>query len=86
MKIKTYEPTTGIVVVFKTDKIADVGRIVGALSRAARRMGGLPDVEPQEEEVVAPAVPVKVDAPTPSAATPAPAAASGKSKKKRGKK
>jgi hypothetical protein len=86
LTLKTYDPVSGSVIVFKTDKIADVGRIVGALARVARSMGGLPDVEDREEEAFVPAAAKEAAASTP-AATPAPAAsAPGKSKKKKGKK
>ncbi|RPA81198.1 hypothetical protein BJ508DRAFT_362020 [Ascobolus immersus RN42] len=86
LTIKTYDPISGSVIVFKTDKIADVGRVVTSLARVARSMGGLPDVEDKEEEAFTPAT-AKEAAPTTPAATPAPAAtASGKGKKKKGKK
>ncbi|KAF3930556.1 hypothetical protein ABW19_dt0203159 [Dactylella cylindrospora] len=44
LTLKTYDPISGSVVKFKTDKISDVGRLVAGLHRLGRSMSGLADV------------------------------------------
>ncbi|KAK4553953.1 hypothetical protein LTR86_009129 [Recurvomyces mirabilis] len=41
--LKTYDPESGVVLKFKTDKAADVGRLVGGLGRLGRHMAALPE-------------------------------------------
>lgn len=41
--LKTYDPESGVVLKFKTDKAADVGRLIAGLGRLGRRMAALPD-------------------------------------------
>ncbi|KAL8667163.1 MAG: hypothetical protein Q9168_007308 [Polycauliona sp. 1 TL-2023] len=40
--LKTYDPTSGVCLKYKTDKAAEVGRLVAALGRCGRTMAGLP--------------------------------------------
>ncbi|KAK0352868.1 hypothetical protein LTR91_010110 [Friedmanniomyces endolithicus] len=48
--LKTYDPESGVVLKLKTDKGADVGRLIGGLGRLGRRMAALP--EKAEEAVM----------------------------------
>lgn len=41
--LKTYDPASGALVKFKTNKIADVGRMVAVLGRLGRVQAGLGD-------------------------------------------
>lgn len=49
MTLKTYDPISGTTLKYETDKAAEVGRLVGALSRLGRTMAGLPELK---EDVV----------------------------------
>ena len=42
LELKTYDPESGACLKFKTDKAADVGRLVGGLGRLGRHMAALP--------------------------------------------
>ncbi|KAL8930123.1 MAG: hypothetical protein Q9172_000208 [Xanthocarpia lactea] len=46
--LKTYDPASGVCLKYKTDKAAEVGRLVAALGRCGRTMAGLP---PKDEGV-----------------------------------
>lgn len=41
--LKTYCPESGVVLKFKTDRQADVGRLVNGLGRLGRHMAALPE-------------------------------------------
>ena len=43
LTLKTYDPESGVVLKFKTDRAADVGRLVGGLGRVGRVMAALPE-------------------------------------------
>ncbi|KAL8868899.1 MAG: hypothetical protein Q9198_008026 [Flavoplaca austrocitrina] len=47
--LKTYDPASGVCLKYRTDKAAEVGRLVAALGRCARTMAGLP---PKDEGAV----------------------------------
>ena len=51
--LKTYDPASGACLKYKTDKAAEVGRLVGALGKCGRVMAELPPkVEASEEEKI----------------------------------
>jgi len=41
--LKTYDPESGVVLKFKTDRAADVGRLINGLGRLGRHMAALPE-------------------------------------------
>ncbi|KAK4539959.1 hypothetical protein LTR36_009929 [Oleoguttula mirabilis] len=99
--LKTYDPESGVVLKFKTDRAADVGRLINGLGRLGRHMAALPvkDEAPLDtithgdasnDHVTEAAVPVpKESAPAPTDAKPPQAAGGGGAggkKKKKGKK
>ena len=45
LTLKTYDPASGICLKYETDKGAEVGRLVAALSSCGRVMSALPDKE-----------------------------------------
>ncbi|KAI9827784.1 MAG: hypothetical protein M1832_004273 [Thelocarpon impressellum] len=53
--LKTYDPASGTTLKYRTDKAAEVGRLVGALGRLGRGMAGLSD-RGDEEKALAPVV------------------------------
>ncbi|TGZ82997.1 hypothetical protein EX30DRAFT_370038 [Ascodesmis nigricans] len=52
LTLKTYDPVSGAVIKFKTNKIADVGRLVAGLQRVARGSLGLKVEEEEKEKTV----------------------------------
>ena len=42
MVLKTYDPESGVCLKFKTDKAADVGRLINGLGGLGRHMAALP--------------------------------------------
>ncbi|KAF3910878.1 hypothetical protein ABW20_dc0106884 [Dactylellina cionopaga] len=48
LTLKTYDPISGSLIKFRTDKISDVGRMVAGLHRLGRSMAGLKDIPPAE--------------------------------------
>ncbi|KAL8737993.1 MAG: hypothetical protein Q9181_001175 [Wetmoreana brouardii] len=46
--LKTYDPVSGVCLKYKTDKAAEVGRLVAALGKCGRAMAGLPPKEERE--------------------------------------
>ncbi|EPS42407.1 hypothetical protein H072_3558 [Dactylellina haptotyla CBS 200.50] len=53
LKLKTYDPISGAIVTFRTDKISDVGRLVGGLHRLGRCMAGVKDIPPESTTATA---------------------------------
>lgn len=49
MTLKTYDTASGTTLKYRTDKAAEVGRLVLSLSRLGREMAGLPELK--EEDV-----------------------------------
>lgn len=45
LTLKTYDPESGVVLKFKTDRAAEVGRLIGSLGRMGRHMAALPEKE-----------------------------------------
>ncbi|OBT87106.1 hypothetical protein VE02_02247 [Pseudogymnoascus sp. 03VT05] len=84
LTLKTYDPASGTTLKYRTDKAAEVGRLVLSLSRLGREMAGLPelkeeDVKMEEADAVAGAA-----APVPEKAGAQPGGA--KKGKKKGRK
>ncbi|KAK1070208.1 hypothetical protein LTR74_004360 [Friedmanniomyces endolithicus] len=80
--LKTYDPESGVVLKLKTDKAADVGRLIGGLGRLGRRMAALPEKAEEavmEDAEVAEQAPVGV-ATAPNGKETAAAATSGDGK------
>lgn len=42
LTLRTYDPESGVCLRFKTDKAADISRLVGGLGRLGRHMAALP--------------------------------------------
>lgn len=42
LTLKTYDPESGVVLKFKTDRAAEVGRLINGLGRLGRHMAALP--------------------------------------------
>lgn len=51
LTLKTYDPVSGACLKYKTDKAAEVGRLVAALGTCARVMAALPEIVEDEETV-----------------------------------
>lgn len=45
LALKTYDPESGVVLKFKTDRAAEVGRLIAGLGRVGRHMAALPEKE-----------------------------------------
>jgi len=45
LTLKTYNPASGVTLKYKTDKAAEVGRLISSLARLGRTMAGLPEVK-----------------------------------------
>lgn len=45
LTLKAYDPESGVVLKFKTDRTAEVGRLVNGLGRVGRQMAALPEKE-----------------------------------------
>ncbi|KAF3902676.1 hypothetical protein AA313_de0200457 [Arthrobotrys entomopaga] len=53
LTLKTYDPISGGIIIFKTEKVADVGRLVGGLHRLGRRMANVKDIIPDDTTAAA---------------------------------
>ncbi|SMQ47917.1 unnamed protein product [Zymoseptoria tritici ST99CH_3D7] len=51
LTLKTYDPESGVVLKFKTDRAAEVGRLIGSLGRVGRYMAALPEKEEAQDTV-----------------------------------
>lgn len=51
LTLKTYDPVSGACLKYRTDKAAEVGRLVAALGTCARVMAALPEIEEDAETV-----------------------------------
>lgn len=45
LTLKTYDPESGVTLKFKTDRAAEVGRLINGLGRVGRHMAALPEKE-----------------------------------------
>jgi hypothetical protein len=43
LEVKAYDPESGVTLKFKTEKSADVGRLIAGLGRIGRQMAALPE-------------------------------------------
>lgn len=50
LELKTYDPESGVVLKYRTDKAAEVGRLIGSLGRMGRLMGGMEAGKEDEEK------------------------------------
>ncbi|KAK8209458.1 signal recognition particle 9 kDa protein-domain-containing protein [Phyllosticta capitalensis] len=87
--IKTYDPASGVCLKYKTNKAAEVGRLVASLEKLARTMAALPDKP--EDAPIAGEQGTGTNTPNPEAAPktdskPAQGGGGGGKKKKKGKK
>ncbi|KAG9565367.1 hypothetical protein KCU71_g5499, partial [Aureobasidium melanogenum] len=84
LELKTYDPVSGTTLKYKTDKAAEVGRLIAAMGTLGREMAALPELKQDVAMVDAPIegteTPVEAAAPAPAQQNTA-----GK-KKKKGKK
>ncbi len=48
--LKTYDPTSGVCLKYRTDKAAEVGRLIASLGRLGKYMSGVPVGEETEKE------------------------------------
>ncbi|ELR07244.1 hypothetical protein VC83_01383 [Pseudogymnoascus destructans] len=48
LTLKTYDPASGTTLKYRTDKAAEVGRLVLSLSRLGREMAGLPELKEED--------------------------------------
>ncbi|CAD0105899.1 unnamed protein product [Aureobasidium uvarum] len=82
LELKTYDPVSGTTLKYKTDKAAEVGRLIAAMGTLGREMAALP--EKKEDVIMADAgaegTETLVEAAAPAAQNTAP------KKKKKGKK
>ncbi|KAF2873854.1 signal recognition particle 9 kDa protein-domain-containing protein [Massariosphaeria phaeospora] len=58
--LKTYEPASGACLKYETNKAAEVGRLIGNLSRLGRHMAAIPGAT---EDLSAPAEPMDISTP-----------------------
>ncbi|KAK3697863.1 hypothetical protein LTR37_017254 [Vermiconidia calcicola] len=96
LSLKTYDPESGVCLQFKTDRAADVGRLIGGVGRLGRHMAALPQKTEDTVMEEAPGAEQAKVQERPPAASPAVAPASdgkaqsgsggGGKKKKKGKK
>ena len=84
MTLKAYDPASGVCLKFKTDRAADVGRLINGLGQLGRHMAALPQ---KTEDSVMEDVAIVADGTIQSAdkGDPKPGGAAAK-KKKKGKK
>jgi len=55
LALKTYDPVSGVCLKYRTDKGAEVGRLIATLGRLGRHMAALPETaEPVDDAVVEP--------------------------------
>ncbi|THY99026.1 hypothetical protein D6C93_04044 [Aureobasidium pullulans] len=67
LELKTYDPISGTTLKYKTDKAAEVGRLVAAMGSLGREMAALPEVKGDITMTDADETPVVEAAATPAA-------------------
>ncbi|THY19539.1 hypothetical protein D6D00_07672 [Aureobasidium pullulans] len=88
LELKTYDPISGTTLKYKTDKAAEVGRLVAAMKSLGREMAALPEIKQDITMTDADETPVVEAAATPATATAQQQQqqSTGGKKKKKGKK
>ncbi|THW19110.1 hypothetical protein D6D24_03011 [Aureobasidium pullulans] len=86
LELKTYDPISGTTLKYKTDKAAEVGRLVAAMGSLGREMAALPEVKGDITMTDADETPVVEAAATPATAQQQQPQSTGGKKKKKGKK
>ncbi|KAG9668221.1 hypothetical protein KCU99_g8335, partial [Aureobasidium melanogenum] len=70
LELKTYDPVSGTTLKYKTDKAAEVGRLIAAMGTLGREMAALPELKQDVAMVDAPIegteTPVEAAAPAPT--------------------
>ncbi|KEQ88161.1 hypothetical protein M438DRAFT_341819 [Aureobasidium pullulans EXF-150] len=69
LELKTYDPISGTTLKYKTDKAAEVGRLVAAMGSLGREMAALPEIKQDITMTDADETPVVEPAATPATAT-----------------
>ncbi|CAD0012914.1 unnamed protein product [Aureobasidium pullulans] len=69
LELKTYDPISGTTLKYKTDKAAEVGRLVAAMGSLGREMAALPEMKQDITMTDADETPVVEPAATPATAT-----------------
>ncbi|USW50165.1 Putative SRP9 domain-containing protein [Septoria linicola] len=52
LTLKTFDPESGVTLKFKTDRAAEVGRLINGLGRVGRHMAALPEKEETQDAVM----------------------------------
>lgn len=52
LELKTYDPESGVTLKYKTDKAAEVGRLIASLGRMGRYMAALPEIAEGKSQMV----------------------------------
>ncbi|THY00976.1 hypothetical protein D6D01_10391 [Aureobasidium pullulans] len=87
LELKTYDPISGTTLKYKTDKAAEVGRLVAAMGTLGREMAALPEMKQDITMTDADETPAVEAAATPAAtAQQQQQQSTGGKKKKKGKK
>ncbi|GAB7344332.1 hypothetical protein MBLNU457_2197t1 [Dothideomycetes sp. NU457] len=94
LELKTYDPESGVTLKYRTDKAAEVGRLIASLGRLGRHMAALPaitediamtDAQPAEKDTDGTSTPRPDTAKDKAQGGQASAGGGGKKKKKAGK-
>ncbi|KAK4632308.1 hypothetical protein CLAFUW4_02824 [Fulvia fulva] len=87
LTLKTYDPESGVVLKFKTDRAAEVGRLIHGLGRVGRHMAALPekaeDIPMEDAPVIQKAAEVVSSVKDAITGDPQPQQSAGGSKKKK---
>ncbi|CAK1361576.1 hypothetical protein CB0940_03063 [Cercospora beticola] len=90
LTLKTYDPESGVTLKFKTDRAAEVARLINGLGRVGRHMAALPEKEGAQDAIMEDAPgpeqaseDVKTSVPAPSETKTQPQQTGGGGKKKK---
>ncbi|KAK6004866.1 hypothetical protein QM012_007645 [Aureobasidium pullulans] len=84
LELKTYDPVSGTTLKYKTDKAAEVGRLIAAMGTLGREMAALPEVKGGDVAMID--APVEGTETPVEATVPATQQSTAGKKKKKGKK